>query len=53
MSRFRSFVGEQKLRLSTLLKNPNKEASVTRMLSLLSSLILFIQIYPLEFYKKK
>ncbi|WP_442937965.1 zinc ribbon domain-containing protein [Nostoc sp.] len=45
-------VGEQKIRLSTLLTNLNKGASVTRMLSLLYSLILFIQQYFLRFYKK-
>ncbi len=47
-----ALVGEQKLILSTLLTNLNKGANVTRMLSLLYSLILFIQKHFLRVYKK-
>ena len=47
-----ALVGEQTLRLSTLLTNLNKGASVARMLFLLYSLVLFIQKPYLRFYKK-
>ncbi len=47
-----ALVGEQTLRLSTLLTNLNKGASVARMLFLLYSLVLFIQKPYLIFYKK-
>lgn len=47
-----ALVGEQTLRLSTLLTNLNKGASVARMLFLLYSLILFIQKFYLIFYQK-
>lgn len=47
-----ALVGEQTLRLSTLLTNLNKGASVARMLFLLYSLVIFIQKSYLRFYKK-
>jgi hypothetical protein len=45
-------VREQKIKLSILLTDPNKGASITRMLSLLYSLILFIQQYFLRLYNQ-
>lgn len=47
-----AIVGEQTLRLSTLLTNLNKGASVARMLFLLYSLVIFIQKYYLKILQK-
>lgn len=47
-----ALVGEKNLRLSTLLTDFNKGATLTRMLSLLYSVIFFIQIYSLKSDKK-
>ncbi len=47
-----ALVREQKIKLSILLTDPNKGASITRMLSLLYLLILFIQQYFLRLYNQ-